>query len=159
LKTRELTENEIALWYDHALTVGYLNVRCPVCGRKIAVGEPRQYETLGEHVSLSWEECEPPYRLSLECANEKCRAFGNGFWSSPSHGEWYGGGEARDIPRIATSGYLGDDRLMYFRGRYIGKNPVWWVGKVASKVYYRMLWRVKDWMGSNPWTRQNKEGK
>lgn len=78
-------------------------MNCPVCKCVLAVGEPRAYETLSEHV---FEPNGPlPDKPTLVCQNPGCITHTRGFWGTLDYeGGFYAmyesGIRARDIPGL-----------------------------------------------------------
>ena len=91
---------------------------CPLCGRPLSWGIRRPYETLDDHVSNPNMEAYP-LRPTLVCTNEECITFSKGFWSEPTHGEWYSTDHEgpRNIPPLSTSWYHGENDQKKYNDR------------------------------------------
>jgi hypothetical protein len=69
-------------------------MKCPACKAELIPGKPEQYETLSEHVELTWddeEELDCPERPTLVCPRAAVNAYYcpmTGFWNPD--GEYYG---------------------------------------------------------------------
>lgn len=119
---RELTTEE-AHEFGELMELARLTVTpenrvvCPLCGKRLAYGEPRKYETLTEHCSDP--NGDYPERPTVVCTNPACVTFGRGFWAC-IEGGWYSlerddDGIYRDIPDAIEPFTRKDARENWFR--------------------------------------------